>query len=118
MPKSLGIESQLASVINVQERQGVPARCGDPARGIPTPEPGPLSSQDPWPLALSQAGRKGGGGGSGRKGAGPSSKRGRGPGSWCSSACTGSRSVGIPRAGSPQWAGTPSHFPKCEPIAI
>ena len=70
----------------------------------------PLSSWDPLPLAPSQRGA-GGGGGSWLEGGGPGSKGGRGPGSWCSSACTGSRSVGIPRAGSPQRAGTPRIFP-------
>ena len=43
---------------------------------------------------------------------GGSPKGGRGPGSWCSSACTGSRSVGIPRTGSPQRAGTPRISPQ------
>ena len=93
-----------------QERQGVPARWGDPARGIPTPkeltvgekhkpgrslEPGP-HYLFPLPKEVQE------GGGPGRK---------EGPGLWCSSACTGPRSVGIPRAGSPQRAGSPRIFP-------
>ena len=53
-------------------------------------EPGPLA------LPLPKEVQGGGGGGPGRKG---------GPGSKGSSACTGSRSVGIPRAGSPNEPG-------------
>ena len=89
-----------------QERQGVPARWFDPARGIPTPKPptvreshepgppleGPLASC-PFPERRR------------REGGVPAGKwvlARRGPSSWCSSACTGSRSMGIPRAGSPR----------------
>ena len=68
----------------------------------------PLSSRDPLPLAPSQ---RGAGWGVPARSGGPGSKGGRGPGSWCSSACTGSRIVGIPWAESPQRAGTPRIFP-------
>ena len=77
----------------------------------PTPKPptvrksheqDPLSSRDPLPLT-----KKVQEGGSRPEGGGPGSKGGRGPGSWCCSACTGSRSVGMPRAGYPQRARTP-----------
>ena len=104
-PISLG-RSDLLS----QERQGVPARWGDPDRGIPTPKPPTIREShdplEPGPLpkevqegAAVLAGR---GRPSSREGGG-----GRGPSSWCdsSSACTGSRRVGIPRAGSPQLGG-------------
>ena len=98
-----------------QERRGVPARWGDPARGIPTAkvltvreghEPGP--PLEPGPLAPCPL-RRGAEFPAGR--GGPGSKGGRGPGSWYSSAYTVSSSVGIPRAGSPQRAGTPRIFP-------
>ena len=59
-----------------QERQGVPARWGDPARGIPTPKPPtrrdshkPGPPLEPGPLALPPSQRGAGGGGvPGRKG--------------------------------------------------
>ena len=69
-------EFDMTFFVKDQERQGVPARWGDPARGIPTAkpptvreshEPGPLSSRDPLPLAPSQRGAGVGGGGPGRK---------------------------------------------------
>ena len=68
----------------------------------------PLSSRDPLPLPKVLEVR---GGCPGRNG-GSRLEGGGGPGPWCSSACTGSRSVGIPRAGSPQRAGTPRIFPQ------
>ena len=70
----------------------------------------PLSSRDPLPLAPSQRGAEGGEG-SRPEGGGPGSKGGRGPRSWYSSADTVSSSVAIPRAGSPQRAGTSRIFP-------
>ena len=73
----------------------------------PPLEPGPLA-----PCPFPKRCRKGGGGGSRPEGGGPGSKGGRGTGSWCSSACTAPRSVGVPRAGSPQRAGTPCIFPQ------
>ena len=63
------------------------------------------TSPERGPLALPPSQRGAGRGGTSRKG-GPGSKGGRGPGSWCSSACTGSRSVGIPPT-----SRDPSHFP-------
>ena len=101
-----------------QERQGVPARWGDPARGIPTVkpptlqeshEPGPPLEPRGTPCPFPKRCRRAGGV------PGPGSKGGKGPGSWYSSTYTGSRGAGIPRAGSPQRAGTPrrnSHFGK------
>ena len=93
-----------------------PARWGDlglvvfprqTAHRSRKPRPGPPLEPGPLPLAPYQRGAgPGRGGGPGRTG-GPGSKGGKGPGRWCSSACTESRSVGIPRAGSPQRAGTP-----------
>ena len=46
-----------------------------------------------------------------RGGQGSQLEGGRGPGSWCSSACKGSRSEGIPRTGCHPRAGTPRIFP-------
>ena len=67
-------------------------------RACPTPKP---------PTVRESHERRGAGGGGV-----PGSKEGRGPGSWCSSACTRSKSVGIPRASSPQRARTLRIFPK------
>ena len=104
-----------------QERQGVPAREGDPARGIPTPKPptarenhAPGPPLEPGPLAPCPFPNRCGGGGLGREGGSRLEGGVRVPGSWCSSACTGSRSVGLPRAGSPQRAGTPRISPKTQ----
>ena len=66
-------------------------------------EPGPpLQPGPPAPCPFPKRCRAGG----------PGSNGGRGPGFWCSSACLGSRSVGILRSGSPQRAGTPRIIPK------
>ena len=77
---------------------------------LPTAKPPRTPSQAGTPcllpLAPSQRGAEGGG-----RGSRPARLEGggrRGPGSWCSSE---SRSVGIPRVGSPQRAGTPRIFP-------
>ena len=75
-----------------EPRVGTPSRVGTPC---------PL----PFPKRCRRGGRVPAGRG------GPGSKGGRGPGSWYSSAYTVSSSVGIPRAGSPQRAGTPRTFP-------
>ena len=56
----------------------------------------PLASRDPLPLAPSQRGAEGGGGGSWPEGGSWLEGGVWGPGSWYSSAYTGSRSVGIP----------------------
>ena len=73
-------------------------RAGTPSRaGTPCPLP-------------SQRGAEGGER-SRPEGGVPARGGGRGPGSWHSSAYTVSSSVGIPRAGSPQRAGTPRIFP-------
>ena len=99
-----------------QERQGVPARWGDSARGSLTPkpptvreshEPGP--PLEPGPLAPFPFPKKGGGG--------PGSKGGVGPlVVFLFRTCTGSRSARIPRAGSPQRVGTPRIFPKTSKV--
>ena len=70
----------------------------------------PSRAGTPCPLPFPKRCKRGGGVPAGR--GGPGSKGGRGPGSWYSSTYTESRSTGIPRAGSPQRAGTPRIFPK------
>ena len=98
-PGSLGGPSSWYSHAQTAHRSRKP-QAGTPSRaGTPCPSP------------FRKRCRRWGGGGPGRKG-GPGSKGGRGPGSWCSSACTGARSVGIPRAGSPPTSRDPSHFPR------
>ena len=97
----------------IRKIRGVPARWGGPGSCYSHAQTAhsPSRAGNPFPLAPSQRGavQEGGGVPAGR---GVPARRGdRGPSSWCSSACAGSRGVGIPRAGSPQRAGTPRIFP-------
>ena len=110
-PCSLGVHVRKIQRVTGKMR-GVPARWGHPARGIPTlldpvqaeehHETGPASSRDPPfrpgpPSLLHLFGKRQGARGPGSRG---------GPGSWFSRD-VGGLGVGIPRARSPQRAGTP-----------
>ena len=85
-----------------------------PARGAHTPKPpavqdshGPGPPLEPGPLAPQRCRRV-----AVPAERGPGSKGCGGPGSWCSSTCTGLKSIGVTRAGYPPRAGTPRVFPQ------
>ena len=94
-----GIRAGVRRVKGSRLKRGPGSSCShaQTAHSPRKPRAGTLSSWDPLPLSPSQKKHLQGG-------------RGRGPGSWCSSGCKGSRSVGLPRAGYPPRAGTPRIF--------
>ena len=102
----------LARILGVGDGSGeawLVVSHGQTAHSSRKPRAGtPSRAGTPCPLLLPKEVQKGWRG-PGRKGC-PGSKGGRGPGSWCSLAYTGSRSVGIPRAGSPSERGGPLAF--------